>query len=147
MTWDRILTSMPLNKEAATVTGESREPVGFRGLNLAEKDPWLQDGPHPLRPVPPHPNLMDLTGIRVGRFLIRGLVEGASKSDTTGALWAVRCDCSAYTARRARSLRKMIANGGERAMCAECDYADQIKRGNKPPIMDRSNEVRESKKP
>ena len=118
--WDRILSSAPLNREAAVVTGESREPVGFR---KPIDDQYLQDGPHPLRPIPPHPNFTDLTGQRFGTLTVRGLAADF-KQNSGGSPWAVRCDCGAYTMRRSQGLTR-----GHTIYCAECDYRERVKAG------------------
>ncbi len=120
--WDRILAAAPLNAEAARVTGESREPVGFR-KPLA--DPHLQDGPHLLRPlpVPPPPDFEDLTGRRFGSLVVRGLVAGVAKN-SGGSPWAVRCDCGAYTMRRSQGLK-----GGNVTACNECRHMEEVRQG------------------
>lgn len=125
--WDRILASAPLNREAAVVAGESREPAGFRADNSAT-DRYLQDGPHPVKRVlPADQNFKDLTGQRFGKLVVRGVVEGTkSNGKNKGTLWAVRCDCSRYTARRQKFL---LQGDPERHACVECDYAQEVKAG------------------
>ena len=118
--WDRILSSAPLNRTAAVGTGGSDEPAGFRKEIV---DPYLQDGPHPTRKPQAHPEFRDLTGKRFGRFAVLGLSNMKSTA-SGGSMWSVRCDCSRYTLRRIRSLE----NGGAQ-MCAECDHAERVKRG------------------
>lgn len=118
--WDRILAAAPLNAEAARVTGESREPCGFRG---AQTDIYLQDGPHALRPLPDDPRFEDLTGKRFGSLVVRGLAEGLSQNPG-GSAWAVRCDCGAYTVRRSKGLK----SGGS-TECNECHRAAGVKSG------------------
>ena len=118
--WNRILASAPLNREAAVVTGESREPIGFR---KQIKDPYLQDGPHPLRQIQQNPQFTDLTGKRFGTLTVRGLAADF-KQNSGGAPWAVRCDCGAYTVRRSRGLMS-----GNTCHCAECDYREEVKAG------------------
>jgi hypothetical protein len=118
--WDRILSAAPLNAEAARVTGENREPVGFR---KALPDPHLRDGPHLLRPIPDDPKFVDLTGQRFGALVVRGLAEGLRQS-TTGTAWAVRCDCGAYTVRRSAGLK-----AGRSVACSECTHAEEVRQG------------------
>jgi hypothetical protein len=133
--WDRLLASAPLNREAAIVTGESREPAGFRGCK-SDQDSYLQDGPHPVKQTLPNsPSFKDLTGQRFGKLVVRGVVEG-SKSDgkSKGSLWAVRCDCSRYTARRQKFL---LQGDPDRHACVECDYAAEVKAGKVPSLKER----------
>lgn len=120
--WDRILAAAPLNAEAARVTGESREPCGFR---KPVTDIHLQDGPHALRPVPSPlpPQFEDLTGRRFGHLVVRGLAAGLVKT-SGGAPWAVRCDCGTYTVRRSVGLKT-----GRSTACTECTHAEQVRQG------------------
>jgi hypothetical protein len=133
--WDRILASAPANKTAAVVTGENREPAGFRACK-SDMDPYLQDGPHLLKSeLPSCPSFKDLTGQRFGKLVVRGIVEGSkSGGKSKGSLWAVRCDCSRYTARRQKFL---LQGDPDRHACAECDYAAEVKAGKVPSLKER----------
>ena len=141
--WDRIIASAPANKQAAVVTGESREPAGFRACN-ADKDPYLQDGPHPIKAaLPADPLFKDLTGQRFGKLIVRGVVDGSrSGGKSKGTLWAVRCDCGAYTARRQKFL---LQGDPERHACVECDYAAEVRSGNVPSPKEREELRRASR--
>lgn len=133
--WDRLIASAPVNKAAALATSESAEPSGFRADHSA-RDAYLQDGPHPIKQsLPIDPCFKDLTGQRFGKLVVRGVIDGSkSEGKSKGTLWAVRCDCSRYTARRQKFL---LQGHPDRHACLECDYADEIKRGTVPSPLER----------
>ncbi|WP_084398303.1 hypothetical protein [Henriciella aquimarina] len=138
--WDAVLASSPLNREAATVTSESREEHGFWRENC---DQYHQDAPHELMSGErlaarqTAPTFSDLTGQRFNRFVVRGIAELQTKQKGN-PLWAVRCDCGAYTLRRSKALR---CGDHDRQMCAVCDHLNEIRRGKVPGI-DNSNRKR-----
>lgn len=141
--WDRVAESFPVDRVAARVAGGPPEPAEFWFQKL--DDPYLQDGPHPIKAkVPTEASFTNLTGRKIGRLTVRGIVEGSVATKPGGkhksTLWAVRCDCSRYTARRHNFLCKAMKHAWlmERAMCAECDYAEQAKLGKKPTLVERS---------
>lgn len=129
--YDRFAALAPVDKGAAQtlrMRGETYEPPVAN-----DHSRWL--APPPLKPTPP--NAEDLTGIRYGRLLVMGL--HAELKDP--GRWVVRCDCGAYEARRARTLRS-----GERTgtMCSHCDATAEVISGNCPSPRERE-ELRKAK--
>lgn len=137
--WEAVLASAPLNREAATVVGESREEHGFWREN---DDPYHQDVPHPLMTGSRlamrlrQPQFTDLTGRRIDRLLVRGLAEYQTRKGGN-PLWAVRCDCGAYTLRRAKTL----SQDSDEQMCGTCHHMQEVRRGDVIGI-DNSNRKR-----
>ena len=84
-----------------------------------------EEGTLPTRPVPP--DLEDLTGRRIGRFVVKGL--GLKRPGDGKAVWVVRCDCGAYEHRTSRTLKKGDTG---RTMCSHCDYLAELKAGRVP---------------
>lgn len=126
--WDRLIGSVPVDRQTGIVVAKAPEPSEFRFAK--QDDPFQQDGPHRLRKDKPiAPSFVDLTGKRFGRFVVLGIVDqpevnNKGRGAKKGTLWAVRCDCSRYTARRHKTL---VKEGPWEFMCNECDYAERVK--------------------
>lgn len=85
--------------------------------------------PLPTRPWPPLARGQDnLTGFMFGRLTVIGLAAEKTKS-SAGAAWVVRCTCGTYEHRRTAFLRR---GNSRRAMCSECDRAEQTEEGTTP---------------
>jgi hypothetical protein len=112
--WDAILASSPLNATAGAVTGKG---VHFEPTEMTEETTW--DAPPPLIAIPKErrelPTFVDLTGKRIGRLTVLGMVE-------TGR-WACRCVCGRYIARKGRGILKQ----GDEAMCNACNYTTHLR--------------------
>jgi hypothetical protein len=125
---DRIVTSKPLNKTAALVTGKGVhwEP---RKKIVNEWD-VSSDVPLPTRDFPKTSDpVSNLTGLRVGRLEVKGLSANHTQSKT-GAAWVVRCTCGQYEIRRTKFLK---TGDPERAMCIRCNYIAELKKGKVSP--------------
>lgn len=129
--WDRIVTSAPLNKDAA-VARDNRGGAWVPGKPIG-RDQLRSHAPLPMRRYTDVPE-NDITGKRFGSFVALGLGERKG-SNSKGSSWVVRCDCSYYEHRTAKALRSLAASG--RAMCQECDYLAQIKAGTCPTPKER----------
>jgi hypothetical protein len=140
--WDAILASAPLNATAAAVTSRSS---GIRPLQaLSPEHSW--EAPPRLATISAalraDPGFVDLTGRRVGRLLVLGLVDGAGKN---GAMWACRCACGRYVGRKTKNLK-----GGTAIGCNECTYTDKLRKdasGNNARQRAESPEARKWKTP
>ena len=120
---DRIVSSVPANATAARVVGRGVHWSPGKSV-VGAHEAW-QDMPLPM--LSPPRDAPALVGLRVGRLTVLGY--GGAGSD--GARWVVRCACGTYGHRRAKSLR--APGAAERAMCPQCDYLEEIKRGNFSP--------------
>lgn len=135
--WDAIVASAALDTQSATVTSG-----GWESNTRAE--PWLDDAnwqetPHDLAPPSKDPMFIDMTGKRIGRGVIQGLMVKKKPNKSGNPLWSVRCDCGAHFAMRARTLRKIDP---AKVMCQRCDYHEGIKRGHSPVALDNSHKPR-----
>ncbi len=123
---DRIVTSRPLNKTAALVTGKGVHWEPAKEV-IKPWDAWT-DLPLPTRPITAAQlcQLPALTGRRIGRLTVVGYAgPGAS-----GARWVVRCDCGMYGHQRTKSLT--AGHAKTRGMCPRCDYLEELKAGRVP---------------
>jgi len=116
--WDRIITSAPLDKQAAIVRDGKGEH--FTPQMRLEDTKVRQIAPPPMRPNPP--NAEDLTGQRFGRFAVIG--RSADKP-----AWVVRCACGWYEHRNARALKTAGPADLASMMCTECCYVERVKAG------------------
>ena len=126
--WDAILASAPLNREAAVVTGQGDES-GYRKI---QTDRYEQDGPHQLKRVPCTPQFVDLTRQKFGKLTVRGLcaVDTAKgQRQKCGTLWAVKCECGTYTAKRRKALQAERAVDDAPLSCTHCTRLFEIKQG------------------
>jgi len=126
MTWDRIITSSPVNKTAAlqAAPGEHWEPAVSIMNHYAE--------PPTMKPVTQcmlTDNFTDFTGRKFGRLTVLGLMQKASKN--TKASWVCRCTCGDYCTKTARNL-KASTNGGDNFMCGRCNYLQKLRREAMP---------------
>lgn len=111
--WDAILASTPLNRTAGVVTGSSAS--NFTSEVPLPSNFW-PDVPA-MRKVPL--NGVDLTGLKVGRLTVVGLLDRSAKGN--GALWVCRCACGAYTGRKAKGLQAgAIEHHPPSYMCEQC---------------------------
>ena len=109
MTFDKILASRPVNKQAARALGGGvvYEPT-FKG------DVRVFDNPLPLRPVlPGQPNL---AGKKFGKFTCLGLARDYKKN------WLVRCVCGKYELRTARAISNPDNFEDSCVYCRKTDY-------------------------
>ena len=110
--WDAVVTSAPLNKDAAIARdgkGTSWTPAR-QFTNVFETPPLMRK----YTDVPCN----DLTGRRFQKLLVLGLRQ-------EGSGWVCRCDCGRYTFQHKGGLIKQQALG--RAYCGECDYLEEMK--------------------
>lgn len=122
MTFDRILTSTPINRAAglALSRGIGWEPEKSQGDHVFRSD---------VRPqCLPYAGTADLTGQVFGRLTVIGFAGDGSGGMTR---WYVRCTCGSYERRRGKSLR--LNKGSQATMCSACDHLEEVKRGNYLP--------------
>ncbi len=127
MKMDRIVTSAPVNRTSAQVVarGEHWEPR----KKLVHSWDYSSDLPLPVAPFP-GPEEADMTGLKVGRLAVVGYAEVQSNRHVGGATWVVRCSCGRFERRKTRTLKKSVP---ARLMCVQCDYLDQMKKGQHSP--------------
>ncbi len=125
--WDRIVTSAPMDKQAAIVRDSKGEHFTPQLGRLAETK-VRTIAPPPIRPNPK--NAEDLTGARIGRLTVIG-------RSASGPAWVVRCSCGWYEHRKARVLKSSDPDHVTNHMCDECRYVEEIKTGKPPPPKER----------
>jgi hypothetical protein len=121
--WSAIITSSPLNKDAAIARdghGESFEPAGMK----LKPDFKRHDAPFKMKPYTGCGQ--DFTGQKIGRLTVIGCADMPSKDH--GARWVVRCICGYYEIRRSGTLSK--PDYAARAKCSVCDYTAEMLKGN-----------------
>lgn len=78
------------------------------------------DAPPQMRPIP-KTSPIDLTGVRVGRLVVVGLLAERARStqvkNQRTARWVMRCDCGKYTIRKTRAIRAPKSEEGLRCRC------------------------------
>lgn len=124
--FDRILTSQPVNKQAAMVAGGQGTiwQSNFRGNPHARK--W--DAPPPCVPIPAGrltETFEDLTGLKIGRMTIIGYLGKLNPKKK--ALWLARCVCGTYESRGAKAIKNAMPNAD---LCEDCRYLERVKRGD-----------------
>lgn len=130
--WDRIISSTPLNTDAA----KARDGGGFSWSPEVSFAPGKvhTHAPPKMRPVPLNRTCPNLTGLKVGKLTVVGL---AAKTTSDGAAWVVRCVCGYYETRKARTLRR--PDYATEAMCDECRYMRELRAGRveRPTVAER----------
>lgn len=123
MTFDRILTSVPIDKTAARQLskGEHWEP----DVKITQRH-W--DTPPKLRKK--YKGSHSLIGVRSGRLTVVGYFgrKQSPNGKTKGAqsqLWLVKCDCGDFETRTGKALKKK-KSGQDR--CENCQYFERMKR-------------------
>lgn len=112
-----LATSAPINADAAKIRDGGGEHYVSR--KKFSGDHWT--APQPLRPVPW--NCPDLTGKKLGRLTVVGLLDGSRHAK--GARWLVRCTCGDYESRRSKALTNP-KNAGDR--CDVCRHKVYLQR-------------------
>lgn len=102
--WDRVVSSAPLNKQAAVVRdGSGEQPSCGKKITQVHSRDGL-----PTAPVPY--GTENLIGRKRGRLTVLGFyakqVGSKNQRDKKGALWVCRCVCGAQLTRRRKSLMK-----------------------------------------
>lgn len=115
---DDMHARTPVNKTAALVIGSG---VHFEPNKRIQNN----DSDTPLRLAPitndlfSCPGFADLTGMKVGRFVVLG-----KSADFKGS-WVVRCACGKYSTRRSKAI-KNLENTQDR--CEHCRHLAYLKR-------------------
>ncbi len=124
--FDRIITSAPVNAQAARQMGH-----GERWKPAVKLQGYFEDQP-PMKAFPEdarhNPELIDFRGRKFGRLTVLGLQQKDNSSRM--ASWVCRCACGGYCTRTAKSL-KVADRGGNSfvAMCGRCDYVQRLREG------------------
>ena len=95
--FERVLTSLPVNRAAARVTGRG---VHYDPIKKVTQTQYY--APPPTFRTPSH--VRDLTGVSFGRHRVIGFLE-TSGGRAAGPKWLVRCACGTYEERRSKSIR------------------------------------------
>ncbi|MCS5452540.1 hypothetical protein ACJVQT_23025 [Enterobacter huaxiensis] len=106
-------SSAPVNGNASRVIQRGK---GYEFDVKSSVPEW--DNPPLVRPrhqLPRDRDFTDLTGIRKGRFIVKGLLPGP------GSKWLVRCSCGKYTYRTAKAIRSLATNpNAHHDACRQC---------------------------
>lgn len=125
--WDRILTSTPINREAALhlSKGDGTDELQQQ-LNVFEIRP-------PEMPKPNDPNFVDFEGTKLGRLTILGYAGAGKhsngKAHKKGALWNARCSCSRFMQIRSKTIKDTIAGKCDTDRCQDCRHLRRIQLG------------------
>ena len=120
---DRIITSAPVNRTAASVVGQG----GCDEDDVLSRNRFAVHValPLPIRPPLPcercNPSFHNLSGHKYGWMTVMGIYD----APTHGMRWVVRCVCGRYETRTARAIRNPL---NDRDKCEECYRVDQIRR-------------------
>lgn len=112
MNWDRVITSSPINADAAkAASGGGEQPREFKSSSsLTSRTP--------LPMLASITSGIDYTGHKRGRLTVVGLLDKRKAGVSgEGGRWVVRCACGLYEVRRAAFLLR-----GDEAdcMCSVC---------------------------
>jgi hypothetical protein len=140
MDFDKLLTSLPVNKQAAmhlAKNGEHYNPtrnVAQRAYSDLEMDALpIRDATTGERQ---NPSFTDLTGFEWGRFKVVGLLDcaktGVGTGNGGGARWVCRCACGQYEVRQTKVVRRADPDNGA---CATCQYQRDLKAGKVDGVM------------
>ncbi len=123
--WDRLSTSAPIDRLAATVTSGSSETYEPKGLFPADQVGHIHDKvPPPYQAAPGKCSWTEnLIGQSFGRLRVLGKFTGRIGKNGR-ARWVVRCTCGAYEVKRAKTLKS-----GASTMCEACHRLEALKSG------------------
>ena len=138
MSFDRIITSTPINKTSAIIRdgrgeedpyAKKAENKGFRfAPYLLEKDICR----HAKKGRSRNNEFVDYTGIKLGRLTVLGIIDkkksGLSLRESSGVRWSVKCICGSYSLFKTKTIRMALGNK-PRTMCSRCEHNDWIARG------------------
>lgn len=121
MSFDRILTSQPVNRLAARQLSRGIEwQPDHKGNPHART--W--DIPPPVQKrLPEGGTFKDQTGKQFGRLTVIGYLGKLNAKKK--AVWLVRCACGFYETRGSRAIDAADPN----AACEKCRYLERVKRG------------------
>lgn len=134
--WDRVISSTPLNTDAAKARdggGVHWEPEIKQAQGKVRSH-----APFPMKPIKSKYKDDDLTGLKVGKLTVIGLGDFPGRSKKSPAAWVVRCVCSYYETRTAKTLRN--PEYAKTAACDECNYLAELKAGlvKRPTVAERT---------
>lgn len=138
-TFDKIMTGTPLNSTAGRVTSKGEHYTPSVAVPYFHAH-W--DAPPAMRPFVGDPT-QNLTGTKVQRFTVIGLLDDPNGSKWRGRRWVVRCVCGDYEARSAKAITKLLdptyAPNPQEGRCFNCSHTSLIqrryeKKGSKPLV-------------
>lgn len=123
--WSAIITSAPLNKDAAVARdGKGEEFIPRK--NLESPGFLRRDAPFKTKPYPGRAlGKEDLTGQRFNKLTVIGYL--AEQPSNNSGRWVVRCVCGYYEIRKGKALKSPKYQ--ERASCSLCDYNKELREG------------------
>jgi hypothetical protein len=116
--WATLAASAPVNRDAATGAFGGGAAYAEPGNIMSE---WHWPSPPPLARVTR--GGIDLTGLRVGRLHVIGLLQ--RDNNRQPGVWVCRCTCGDYCGRKAKALRNPDAKP-ETMMCQRCEHTQRI---------------------
>ena len=91
---DAVAPLFPVNRTAGQVTAK-----GEHFDYVPEATHRVSDVPFPSKPPPNTPQFIDLTGQKFGKLTVVGYARDQGNTNTSGALFNVRCVCGRYEQR------------------------------------------------
>ncbi len=131
MSWDKIVTSAPVNAQAARQMGRGTEwAPKIKIQDWYQNCPPLADMNDQVAQVRLNPEFIDFTGRKFSRLTVIGLMK---KDSSHSSSWVCRCVCGGYCTRKSKSL-KVMDRGGNSAIyeCGRCNYLHKLQRGWMP---------------
>lgn len=117
-TFDKILSSTPLNSTAGRVTSKGTHYTPEIEFGTHKHF----DAPPPMKRVPS--DAEDLTGRKFGRLTVVGLGDTKRGNGSVGGSWVVRCACGDYEHRRRKAILNPENTGDKCRVC----YDFEVKR-------------------
>lgn len=131
MDFDRIASSAPLDKTAATVTGAGEAFVPRVALT-----DYFHDMPETKPILPEHRQsrcFVDFTGVVVGRLTVIAMAKKEGKASK--ASWVCRCKCGGFCRRTARAIKDGLdGDPNFVGMCGLCSYNKSLASGWSPNL-------------
>lgn len=125
-TFDAVLASVPLNGTAGAITSRSKD--NWEPKRKAPESLQHWDAPPPMRAITKaercNPQFVDVTGKRMGRLTVVGILHEPDAKPDRKARWVVRCACGDYEVRTAKSIKKAAPEN----RCFNCETLGIIQR-------------------
>ena len=130
--FDRIITSAPVNAQAARQLGKGVEWTPIVKLQDYFADCPAMRGEDYFINTHGNPEFLDFRGKTFGRLSVVGVLV---KDGFNRASWVCRCVCGGYCTRSAKSL-KVAACGGNTFVdrCGRCEYQRKLANGWAPRV-------------
>lgn len=127
--FDRIASSVPLNRTAAVVTGK-----GESWTPAVVLEDYFEDMPPLAAKVEnDSPEYRDFTGFKTGRLTVFGRMAKDNPKASTS--WVCRCVCGGFCTRSTKAMKAAEAGAGNFVdRCGKCHYERRLRSGWAPDL-------------